>query len=818
MRLIHFIQLAILMAIFLWSIKIILINFVFTINEQEHFVIDSDNNNENYDDAEESNIDQIDVRSLGQRVELPIPDEELTTTTTTTISTSLTTLTSFPMESYSNPTLPSSTSTTESSIIISVEDRNENSIPSTDVEQQSSTVASTTEESNTPSFDVDNLTPDYSTTESSSLPPVDRTDSSVDFEIPMTTLPSTISTVMEESWTLMPSTTVDQESVMTITENVPGPSSSSTPEPINDSTTTMIDDQMTTMSDAGISSSESTMDTTELSSSSTSSISTDISITSSDDKSSSTEDEQESTTMNVFDITTTQTIERTATSEISTLSPESMTTVNSIDETTELQAPITTTENSLITDFNLMTTTPFPMQTTTELRMDTEMPPYSTVTTTATPVDEVTTLITTTSGMDGTTNYEQPATAFSTQSPASTTSMSKDVEPKTEINSLDIDRQMPPSFDQNNGVDSSTVIAPEDEMSITETVTTMANEEVDQEFITDQAISSHTIDMGMTTRLMEEPDVTSPLEPISSTTTTTQSILTELATDSIPTTTEISVIEGDNESRANEQPTTNKVEIITISTTTTEAPVIMETEEPTTTLSTTMVSPSVEERVPMTTVSPVAKTDQSSSSASTVSDWDQSTTTATKTTTMMPTISTKTMTTIGPSKTIPSRNPTQSNGRPSNIPFWMHFWPSNNEGWNTQIKPCDRWSHSFDMDNDEQRIESQWSQLLPQHIHTLWQRMFRLNHYRCQISNERRNIQHGLLLALEQYRDRISKEIITLSEILRPMEQPHQHSRLFQRPRSKTQEELIRLNRLLQLTSNFLKQLNRFNHYEWITN
>lgn len=72
---------------------------MFTINEQEHFVIDSDNNNENYDDAEESNIDQIDVRSLGQRVELPIPDEELTTTTTTTISTSLTTLTSFPMES-----------------------------------------------------------------------------------------------------------------------------------------------------------------------------------------------------------------------------------------------------------------------------------------------------------------------------------------------------------------------------------------------------------------------------------------------------------------------------------------------------------------------------------------------------------------------------------------------------------------------------------------------------------------------------------------------------------------------------------------------
>ena len=116
------------------------------------------------------------------------------------------------------------------------------------------------------------------------------------------------------------------------------------------------------------------------------------------------------------------------------------------------------------------------------------------------------------------------------------------------------------------------------------------------------------------------------------------------------------------------------------------------------------------------------------------------------------------------------------------------------------------------MDNDEQRTESQWS-ILPSHIHKLWQQMFRLNHYRCQISNERRNIQHGLLLALEQYRDRISKEIITLSEILRPMEQPHQHSRLFQRPRSKTQEELIRLNRLLQLTSNFLKQLNRFNHF-----
>ncbi|OTF82126.1 hypothetical protein BLA29_001476, partial [Euroglyphus maynei] len=190
----------------------------------------------------------------------------------------------------------------------------------------------------------------------------------------------------------------------------------------------------------------------------------------------------------------------------------------------------------------------------------------------------------------------------------------------------------------------------------------------------------------------------------------------------------------------------------------------------------------IEERVPFTTIASATKTDKPIQSTNT--------------------------TTIGSTKTIYSR-PTQSK---SNVPFWMRFWPSNNDAWNSPFNPCDRWSHSSDLDDpDEQRIESQWS-LLPSHVHRIWQRMFRLNRYRCQISNERRNIQHGLILALEQYRDRISKEIIALSEILRPMD-----PRLF-RPASKTQEELLRLNRLLEFTSNFLKQLNRFNHYEWLTN
>lgn len=69
--------------------KFFLLNFfktVFTTNEQElHLVID-DYNDEEDNDAKESYIDQIDARSLGQRVELPIPDEELTTILTTTLS------------------------------------------------------------------------------------------------------------------------------------------------------------------------------------------------------------------------------------------------------------------------------------------------------------------------------------------------------------------------------------------------------------------------------------------------------------------------------------------------------------------------------------------------------------------------------------------------------------------------------------------------------------------------------------------------------------------------------------------------------------
>ncbi|KAH9422678.1 hypothetical protein DERP_003355 [Dermatophagoides pteronyssinus] len=679
MRLIHFIQLAILMVIFLWSIKIILINFVFTTNEQERYLVVDDYNDEEDNDAKESYIDQIDARSLGQRVELPIPDEELTTILTTTLS----------IESY----------------------QNENSTPSMDAKQPS-TVVSTSEETNeetyTPLFDIEDLTPDI-------------TDSSVDFEIPMTT--SAFTTDIEDASTLsIPSTTVDQ-----IDERTPDiiSTSSTTSIPIIDVT------QMATMSGDGISSSEST---TAESSTNTLSIST----ISPDDEAFSTE--QESSTTNVPDITSTETMERTAIPEISTL----MSTFNSADELTESTPTETTTsnDNSLMTDstinFNLMTTT--------EMSLNTEIPSFSTVT--ATSIDEFTSEV----KVDETTNL-----------PPTSTTMTKEFEP-TDMNSIDIDSQMPSSFDQNNGVDSSTAIP--EEMPITETVrsTTAINEETDQEFTTDQAISSHTIDMGMTTR-------------------------------------------------TNEQPTTDQVEIITTSTTT-EAPVIIETitEEPTTTISTP-----IEERVPITTISPATKTDKPLST-STVSDWDQSTTT------MMTTITTlvpkKTMTTIGSTKTM-SKRPTQSNGRPSNTPFWMRFWPSSNEGWNSQINPCVRWSHSSDMDNDEQRTESQWS-ILPSHIHKLWQRMFRLNHYRCQISNERRNIQHGLILALEQYRDRISKEIIALSEILRPIEpegsQQYGYGRGFFRSNSKTQEELVRLNRLLQLTSNFLKQLNRFNHYEWLTN
>ncbi|XP_027199598.2 uncharacterized protein LOC113793732 isoform X1 [Dermatophagoides pteronyssinus] len=752
MRLIHFIQLAILMVIFLWSIKIILINFVFTTNEQElHLVID-DYNDEEDNDAKESYIDQIDARSLGQRVELPIPDEELTTILTTTLS----------IESYTNMTTLSST--TESSIII--EDQNENSTPSMDAKQPS-TVVSTSEETNeetyTPLFDIGDSTPGYSTTESSSSTE-DITDSSVDFEIPMTT--STFTTDIEDASTLsIPSTTVDQ-----IDERTPDiiSTSSTTSIPIMDVT------QMATMSGDGISSSEST---TAESSTNTLSIST----ISPDDEAFSTE--QESSTTNVPDMMSTETAERTAIPEISTL----MSTFNSADELTESTPTETTTsnDNSLMTDstinFNLMTTT--------EMSLNTEIPSFSTVT--ATSIDEFTSEV----KVDETTNL-----------PPTSTTMTKEFEP-TDMNSVDIDSQMPSSFDQNNGVDSSTAIP--EEMPITQTVrsTTAINEETDQEFTTDQAISSHTIDMGMTTRLMAGPDETLPLEPISS---TTQSILMEMT----PTTTQTIInTEGDDESRTNEQPTTDQVEIITTSTTT-EAPVIIETitEEPTTTISTP-----IEERVPITTISPATKTDKPLST-STVSVWDQSTTT------MMTTITTlvpkKTTTTIGSTKTM-SKRPTQSNGRPSNTPFWMRFWPSSNEGWNSQINPCVRWSHSSDMDNDEQRTESQWS-ILPSHIHKLWQRMFRLNHYRCQISNERRNIQHGLILALEQYRDRISKEIIALSEILRPIEpegsQQYGYGRGFFRSNSKTQEELVRLNRLLQLTSNFLKQLNRFNHYEWLTN
>ena len=59
---------------------------VFTTNEQERYLVVDDYNDEEDNDAKESYIDQIDARSLGQRVELPIPDEELTTILTTTLS------------------------------------------------------------------------------------------------------------------------------------------------------------------------------------------------------------------------------------------------------------------------------------------------------------------------------------------------------------------------------------------------------------------------------------------------------------------------------------------------------------------------------------------------------------------------------------------------------------------------------------------------------------------------------------------------------------------------------------------------------------
>lgn len=52
-----------------------LLKTVFTIDErqQQHLIINDDIDKESY-------IDQIDARSLDQRVELPIPDEEPTTT------------------------------------------------------------------------------------------------------------------------------------------------------------------------------------------------------------------------------------------------------------------------------------------------------------------------------------------------------------------------------------------------------------------------------------------------------------------------------------------------------------------------------------------------------------------------------------------------------------------------------------------------------------------------------------------------------------------------------------------------------------------
>lgn len=168
-------------------------------------------------------------------------------------------------------------------------------------------------------------------------------------------------------------------------------------------------------------------------------------------------------------------------------------------------------------------------------------------------------------------------------------------------------------------------------------------------------------------------------------------------------------------------------------------------------------------------------------------------------------VSTKTTKVTTPiSKTMPPRSQ-------SLIPFWMRISP--NIGWNSKLNPCGITKHEWNS------LDRQQPELIPPSIasqmQNLWMRMFRLNRYRCEISHERQHIQHSLIQALDQYREKISREILTLSETLRQQERWYLPNFSQQ---TKTQEELIRLNRLLELTSNYVKILNRFNHYEWLRN